>query len=199
MIEDWAARAQLRWPNVPAVYGWLGLDRRGRWLIRGEPITRPQIIETINRNYASDDHGRWYFQNGPQRGYVSLAYTPLVVRVDDDLSGLRAHTGARIATLNAAFLDQQGSLVLDTDIGPGLLLDSDLSWALDRLFDGTGPISSDTLAEMLRLPSGTPTNATLRWQGRAVSVHRVDAEAMPRSLGYCREPVPVAAAAPRVN
>ena len=27
-------RAIARWPNVPAVYGWLKLDRRGRWSVR---------------------------------------------------------------------------------------------------------------------------------------------------------------------
>ena len=31
--EDWARRAMQRWPNVPHLYGWLRLDRRGRWLI----------------------------------------------------------------------------------------------------------------------------------------------------------------------
>src|SRR3546814_4722559 len=69
-VEDWVQRALARWPNVPALYGWLRLDRRGRWLIRDEPISRPQIIDTINRNYAADARGCWYFQNGPQRGYM---------------------------------------------------------------------------------------------------------------------------------
>ena len=44
-MEDWVHRALARWPNVPALYGWLGLDRRGRWLIRGETISRPQIVD----------------------------------------------------------------------------------------------------------------------------------------------------------
>ena len=68
-MEDWVHRAMARWPNVPALYGWLSLDRRGRWRIQNETISRPQIIDTFNRNYAADEQGRWYFQNGPQRGY----------------------------------------------------------------------------------------------------------------------------------
>ncbi|MDB5974431.1 MAG: hypothetical protein JWR07_1191, partial [Nevskia sp.] len=48
-MEDWVQRSLARWPNVPALFGWLALDRRGRWLIQGELISRPQIIETINR------------------------------------------------------------------------------------------------------------------------------------------------------
>ena len=47
-MEDRMLRAMARWPNVPALYGWLLLDRRGNWHVRGERITRPQIIDTIN-------------------------------------------------------------------------------------------------------------------------------------------------------
>ena len=71
-MEDRMQRALARWPNVPALYGWLSLDRRGRWRIQGEIITRAQIIDTISANYLADEHGAWYFQNGPQRGYVQL-------------------------------------------------------------------------------------------------------------------------------
>ena len=81
-MEDWVLRSLARWPDVPALFGWLGLDRRGRWLIRDEIISRPQIIDTIARNYAADEHGRWYFQNGPQRGYMQLEHAPLVLRPD---------------------------------------------------------------------------------------------------------------------
>ncbi|MBM3409976.1 MAG: DUF2946 family protein, partial [Betaproteobacteria bacterium] len=58
-------RAMARWPNVPAVFGWLRLDPRGHWLLidrgrpdfdetlhgLGSPITSPAIIEFIGRNY----------------------------------------------------------------------------------------------------------------------------------------------------
>ena len=30
----------------------------------GESITNPQILDFIGRNYAHDDAGRWFFQNG---------------------------------------------------------------------------------------------------------------------------------------
>jgi len=78
------AQAMAKWPNVPAVYGWLALDRRGNWLIKGERIANQALRDFISRNYAADDAGRWYFQNGPQRVYVTLAYTPLVVHYEGD-------------------------------------------------------------------------------------------------------------------
>ena len=78
------ARALAKWPNVPGVYGWLALDRRGNWLIKGERIANEALREFIARNYEADDAGCWYFQNGPQRVYVSLAYTPLVVHYEGE-------------------------------------------------------------------------------------------------------------------
>jgi hypothetical protein len=62
-------QAMARWPDVPAVYGWLALDRRGNWLLKdpaGEGLGRVGNValrDFIARNYAADDRGRWYFQN----------------------------------------------------------------------------------------------------------------------------------------
>ena len=65
-------KAMARWPDVPAVYGWLSLDRRGRWCLRGEAVTHRGAVQFINRNYDHTSDGRWYFQNGPQRVFVDL-------------------------------------------------------------------------------------------------------------------------------
>ena len=98
-MDEIVIRGMLKWPNVPAVYGWLSLDRRGSWMIKNvsgrfERIANPAVNEFIGRNYAADDEGRWYFQNGPQRVFVALDYTPWVYRLDDAGEGLLAHTGA---------------------------------------------------------------------------------------------------------
>src|SRR5437762_13798517 len=79
-MDEIVLRSMLKWPDVPAVYGWLSLDRRGNWMIktvagRFERIAHAAVREFIGRNYASDPEGRWYFQNGPQRVFVALDYT----------------------------------------------------------------------------------------------------------------------------
>jgi len=186
-MEAWALKGMQRWPNVPALFGWLGLDRRGRWLIRGEPITRPQIIETIGRNYAADGQGRWYFQNGPQRGYVTLDYAPLVLRAGDSGDGLIAHTGQSVSQVLRAFLDEDGALLLDTDLGPGLLLDKDLPWALEGMATVTGQtIDEALLAQALQQPSGALSGLLLRLLSEPLEIIRLDAEAAPAFLGYDR-------------
>jgi hypothetical protein len=188
-MEDWVFRALERWPNVPALFGWLSLDRRGRWLIRGEPITRPQIIDTIGANYAADEYGRWYFQNGPQRGYMALEYAPLVLRADGET--LIAHTGSCVEQPAAAYLDEQGAVLLMTEHGPGVVSDSDLDWILQRLtLDTGGTIGEEDLAIALAIPSGGGTALSLSVAGHELPVARLDAALAPETLGFVREPQP---------
>ena len=79
-MDEIVLRALAKWPDVPDIYGWLALDRRGNWLLKGERIGNRALRDFIARNYAPDSRRCWYFQNGPQRVFVALAYTPLVVR-----------------------------------------------------------------------------------------------------------------------
>jgi len=128
-MDEIVARALARWPNVPAVYGWLSLDRRGNWRIKGERIGNDALRDFIGRNYQSDEHGCWYFQNGPQRVYVSLAYTPLVVHYEGD--ELLDHRGTRFKE-EVAYQDDEGSVLVAAGGGVALLDDRDLARYADR-------------------------------------------------------------------
>jgi len=189
-LENWALRAMQRWPNVPALFGWLSLDRRGHWLIKGEIISRPQIIDTINRNYEADAHGRWFFQNGPQRGYMTLEYAPLVLHVEG--GRLITHTALPVENPTQAFLDEEGSLVLQTEHGPGLLVDNDLEWALERMTLSGKPVDEDSLAAALATPGGQPTPLQLAIGDAALSLQRLDRAQLPVRLGFVRDPGPLA-------
>jgi hypothetical protein len=129
--------AMARWPNVPAVFGWVQLTARGEWRIRGERIANSAIRAFIDRNYAVDAQGRWYFQNGPQRVYVSLERAPWVYRVDAD-GRVGAHTGAVPSRCTGAALLDDGRLLLATDLGPGTVDDRDTAWCLRAVTDFTG-------------------------------------------------------------
>ena len=140
-MDPIVARAMARWPNVPAVYGWLALDRRGNWLIKGERITHQAMREFIARNYQPDDAGRWYFQNGPQRVYVTLAYTPLVAHYEGD--ALVDHCGRPFAA-RANYVDDEGSVLLAGDAAIALLDDRDLL----RFADSAAPLEPIARAEV---------------------------------------------------
>jgi hypothetical protein len=123
-MDEIVARSLAKWPNVPAVFGWLSLDRRGNWRIKGERIGNSALRDYISRNYEADARGRWFFQNGPQRVYVKLAYTPLVVHYAGE--ALFDHCG-RPFTATQAFQDDEGSVLLVGGRGVALLDDRDLA------------------------------------------------------------------------
>ena len=118
------AQAMAKWPNVPAVYGWLSLDRRGNWRIKGERIANHALRDFIARNYDADAEGRWYFQNGPQRVYVSLAYVPLVVHYEGE--SLLDHCGRPFAVARG-YLDDEGSVLVEGGGRVALVDDRDLA------------------------------------------------------------------------
>lgn len=190
-MEDWAQRGLQRWPKVPALFGWLSLDRRGRWLIKDELISRPQIIDTINRNYAADEHGRWFFQNGPQRGYMQLQVAPLVLSIAADGDALMTHNGLPVQQLTRVFLDEEGSLLLQTEHGAGGLRDDELGWALSRLRVHKAAVNEAQLSAALALRSSTLTELTLHTLKQVLPVTRLDREQAPAWLGFVRQPAPL--------
>jgi hypothetical protein len=128
-MDDIVVRSMAKWPDVPDVYGWLSLDRRGNWLIKGERIGNVAFRDFISRNYAADARGCWYFQNGPQRVFVALAYTPLVLHFEGN--ALFDHCGRPFETAQA-YLDEEGSVLMQGKPGIGLLDDRDLAGFADR-------------------------------------------------------------------
>jgi hypothetical protein len=128
-MDEIVARSLAKWPTVPAVYGWLSLDRRGNWLIKGEKIGNAALREFVGRNYEPDARGCWFFQNGPQRVYVGLAYTPLVVHYEGD--ALLDHCG-RPFRPETAYLDDEGSVLLSGNGSIALLDDRDLERFADQ-------------------------------------------------------------------
>jgi len=189
-MQDWVLRAMQRWPNVPALFGWLGLDRRGRWLIKGEPISHPRIVIAINQNYAVDAYGRWYFQNGPQRGYIELEYSPFVLRTNEASDGLVTHTGLSVQRATCAYLDEEGSVLLQTEHGAGEIDHSDLDWVLQRLTVADRPVREDELVDALVLPTGTTTQLNFALGDARVPVIRLDSAAAPARLGFVKTPQP---------
>jgi hypothetical protein len=188
-MQSWVIKAMQRWPNVPALFGWLRLDRRGRWLVQGETISHPRIIEAINQNYGHDEHGRWYFQNGPQRGYMELEYAPFVLRRES--AGFVTHNGLRVERPTQAVLDEVGALSLATEHGLGEVYGGDLDWILDRLSIDDEALDEEGIAELLDLPSRTATNAVLVLGHERLPVVRVDSADLPEVFGFVRQPTPL--------
>ncbi len=174
-----------KWPNVPACYDWLSLDRRGDWRLQGERITHSGLIAFINRQYGCDESGCWFLQNGPQRVFVSLAYTPWIFRRSGE--GFASHTGEAAGAVHAVFLDEAGSILLATGLGIGLLDDRDLARFLGECRHGkTGDPADDGAFEAMM--SGN--TADIRWN--ALPLQRIAAHEVPLRFAFNPQPQPAA-------
>ena len=207
MLDDQVRRAMRKWPQVPAVHGWLRLSRRGQWLLvdrsqpgfseardgAGSPITSPPIVDFIGRNYECDDSGAWYWQNGPQRAFVRLELAPLILRVlnEPPQQRLVTHTGFIVAHLTRVLGDADGNLLMQTDLGPAALDDRDLG----QLQFSAG--DDGALAVLLEQYPACPPQTAWRIEVLPVS----GAAALGRAMGFVADPLttatmPAAAPAP---
>ncbi|CAH2794545.1 MAG: FIG00452863: hypothetical protein [uncultured Paraburkholderia sp.] len=149
-----------KWPNVPSCTGWLMLDRRGNWRMRdeaaqasgspGTAIRQEALLGFINRNYVVDEHGQWYFQNGPQRVYVELGYTPWVVRLAADASGALSlqDQGGGVFDPAAVLVDDEGGILFvdrSTPARVAVLHDHDLD-----VFSDHATLADDSMSGEFR-------------------------------------------------
>lgn len=187
-MDEIVKQALARWPNVPHCTGWLRLDARGNWRMRdeaaqaqnapGTPIRHVALIGFINRNYERDERGQWFFQNGPQRVYVELEYTPWVVRLSRDENGaptLADHAGQPFTPI-AAYLDEQGAVLFaDDSTTPArvaVLHDHDLD-----LFSELATLDDDG------------ASGTFHWRdGVALALEPVRRDEVPARFGFVASP-----------
>lgn len=191
-MDELVLRGMAKWPNVPAVYGWLSLDRRGHWLLKGERVANPGIAAFFGRNYSHDEQGRWFFQNGPQRVYVALDYTPHVYRIvsaPGAALALASHSGTAVSTVRAAYIDNSGQLLLDTDLGIGLMHDADLETLLPRFGSGELRGEAALAATLDVLQAGRPAALALDAGTARIPVQPVRADEVPAQFGFVARPV----------
>jgi len=196
-MDEIVLRGMAKWPNVPAVYGWLSLDRRGNWLIKGERISNPLVTEFIGRNYARDERGCWYFQNGPQRVFLDLDYAPLVYRIVSPQGAplaIESHSGKPVTQLAGAWLDESGTMLFETEHGIGTVHDRDLDLVLPHLADGTGnPLTEDQLDELMeRAQRGNEVALWLKFREGRVRIGAIASREISGRFGFVARPLPPA-------
>ena len=187
-------QAMAKWPNVPHCHGWLALDARGVFRMRdeaaqtnnlaGDPIRHAALLAFIHRNYASDEQGAWYFQNGPQRVYVDLAATPYIARTDP-AAGFVLQDGQAMTSLAQVFLTNEGQLVLQDAEHIAMLDDRDVAHCLPLLQWNGRPVEDAQLLAWMDAP-----DAALRFLvgGKAIPVQAIQRTDLAAQLGFIALP-----------
>ncbi|WP_293779237.1 DUF2946 family protein [uncultured Oxalicibacterium sp.] len=196
-------QALAKWPNVPHCYGWLALDARGNWRMRdeqaqqqdlsGDRIHAPMLRGFIERNYTHDEHGQWFFQNGPQRVYVNLEIAPFVARTDPE-HGFVLQTGQAMTTLRTVWLSDTGRLFLEGEgVAPVAVLDDrDMAACLPSLMDAGTTVTEMHLMQWLE-SKGQDRTLHLAYQSPALSlqtlpVHFVDESNLEAQFHFVKQP-----------
>jgi len=204
-VDDLVEKALARWPNVPAIAGWLKLSAQADWLLTGPvpeglTISHSRILNFIARNYAADDQGRYYFQNGPQKVFVSLAYTPWVYRLyplDNGHLMLATHTGL-VVWPTALYMDEQGRVLIQTEEGVGLLHSADMDLLARDLTDKDGktihtctwevPDGDPQVLVAARVPLRKRVQISTGQRPCVLEVKAVDADKVPELFNFQQNP-----------
>ena len=158
-----------KWPNVPNLYGWLHLDRRGNWSINDLAVKHRRMISFLHNNYCKADSGDWYVQNGPQKAFVDLEYTPLVFRLEPD-GRLITQTGIAISHPHSIVFDDEGNVLFESSLGIGLLDDRDVYLAADWIDESIEQVTS------------------ISWWGDTLAVKRILKPDVPKVYGFNPHP-----------
>ena len=205
-MDDIVNQAIAKWPNVPHCYGWLSLDARGAWRMRderaqalglaGERIVHAALLGFINRNYAHDVRGCWYFQNGPQRVYVNLEATPYIAHTDlvegaqasDSSLHFCLHTGEPIPIIHHAWMTEAGQLVLDCAGKIALVDDRDMARCVADFRINNIPATDEQLMAWLA-QSPQSSNLMLLYAGVQIPVGLMPRESMATHFGFIQLPL----------
>ena len=202
-MDEQVLRSLIKWPNVPDCYGWLGLDRRGQWRMRdefaqqnhlsGQVITHPMLNEFITRNYASDSLGRFFFQNGPQRVFITLDATPWIARI------IPAENGAKLLTQceteidpSLALSDERGNIYIVGTINQTIYQDlnkhqftKEKSQSVALLHDHDLDLFSD-LAKLQE--EACSFGGSWSWQGKQFSLEPIRSDELCQRFRYIKQP-----------
>ncbi|MBU3618309.1 DUF2946 family protein [Polynucleobacter sp. JS-Fieb-80-E5] len=206
-MDDQVLRSLMKWPNVPDCYGWLALDRRGQWRMRdeftqqnnlpGQVIQHAALNDFIERNYACDESGRYFFQNGPQRVFITLDATPWIVRIIPGDAGTHLTNQChQIMEPTAALSDEKGNIyivgIVNQTIYGGNKNDSNQFVKKDGqtvalLHDH----DLDHFSELAKLrEEACSFGGSWNWQGKHLLLDPIHSEELASRFNYIAQPQP---------
>ncbi|MBU3540223.1 DUF2946 family protein [Polynucleobacter sp. UB-Tiil-W10] len=206
-MDDQVLRSLMKWPNVPDCYGWLALDRRGYWRMRdeftqlnnlpGQIIQHTALNEFIARNYACNELGKYFFQNGPQRVFITLDTTPWIVRmIPDDNGPHLINQCHQIMEPTAALSDENGNIYIvgnvnqnicnSNDNGKNQLIKSN-SQTIALLHDH----DLDHFSELAKLrEEACSFGGSWTWQGKQLFLDPIHSQELASRFNYIAKPKP---------
>jgi hypothetical protein len=202
-MDEQVLRSLVKWPNVPDCYGWLALDRRGQWRMRdeftqqnqlpGQVIVHLALNEFISRNYARDSQGRYFFQNGPQRVFITLDATPWIARMIPSEQGTQLLTQCQTKIEpTAALSDENGNIYIAGKITQTIYEDSDRGKFSIQESESAALLHDhdlDLFSELASLrEEACSFGGSWNWYGKQLPLDPIHSSELAERFGYIAKP-----------
>lgn len=202
-MDEQVLRSLIKWPNVPDCYGWLALDRRGQWRmcdefaqqnqLPGQVIKHVSLNEFISRNYASDTSGRFFFQNGPQRVFITLAATPWIVRMTPSERGSKLITQCQGEIKpSAALSDEHGNIYIVGLLQQTVYKDLDTNQFEVEDCEGIALLHDhdlDQFSELVKLHEAACSfGGSWNWHGEQLPLDPIHSQELGKRFGFIQKP-----------
>jgi Protein of unknown function (DUF2946) len=204
-MDEQVLRSLIKWPDVPACFGWLALDRRGQWRMRdeyaqqnqlpGQTIQHAALKEFIARNYASNASGNFFFQNGPQRVFVTLLATPWIARLIPGEQGLEFHTQCQ-TTLSptGALCDEHGNIYIVGFISQTIYSEAGVNDFEKKNLESVALLHDhdlDLFAGLSQIrEEACSFGGAWRWNDKELPLDPISQEELTSRFGFIQEPNP---------
>ena len=206
-MDEQVLRSLIKWPTVPDCFGWLALDRRGQWRMRdefaqqnhlpGQVIAHTALNEFISRNYVCDALGRYFFQNGPQRVYISLAATPWVARFTPSEIGLQIMTQCNSPIEpSIALSDESGNIYIVGLMHQTIYQHQDHAQFEKKFCQSVALLHDHDLDQFSELAKITEEACSFggswNWHGKPLPLEPIHSEELASRFAYVKQPSPQA-------
>ena len=205
-MDEQVLRSLIKWPNVPDCYGWLALDRRGQWRmvdeyaqqhhLPGKLIDHVALNEFISRNYASDMAGRYFFQNGPQRVFITLNATPWVLRIIPNEQHPQLLTQCQSQmTPTGALSDEQGNIYIVGSIQQTVFQDIDNQQFTVKVMPTVALLHDHDLDHFSELATlreeACSFSGSWTWNGQLLPLDPIHSDELSQRFRFTQHPAPL--------
>jgi hypothetical protein len=204
-MDEQVLRSLIKWPNVPDCYGWLGLDRRGQWRMRdefaqqnhlsGQVINHSALNDYISRNYARDNQGRFFFQNGPQRVFINLDATPWIAHIIPDAEGMKLLTQCHSEIdPTMALSDERGNIYIVGNICETIYEDLETNQFFNADQQSIALLHDhdlDYFSDLAKLEEQACSFGGIwNWRGKQLPLDPIHSQEIDKKFGFIKRPEP---------
>lgn len=162
----------------------------------GKVIDHVALNECICRNYAHDQAGRYFFQNGPQRVFIALAATPWIARMIPGEQHPQLLTQCQSAmTPTSALSDEQGNIYIVGTVEQTVFESADQQQFSIKVMPSVALLHDhdlDQFSELAKLrEEACSFGGSWLWHGQQLPLDPIHSDELSQRFGFIKNPQPL--------